>query len=440
MPEFNLGSSHTAIVPMSNPTSKAFDYEVELYMGTDLALMARASFHLEAGESKDISMPVIMPSVIGAYPVNIAVFSGGEFIPPVYKGDDITIISAVPKTTITGASWKLIDYPFVGYWPEETGPLTAVFCKGELQVNSDIEFVGSAVITCPNTIAPIPLLTAYGYQVVLDEIDADIAEHTGAIKELWQDRRAIFVNYPKVDGFTIDYRWWDVNFRDWIYSAPVETFILNNVLIPKGTSTVKVGFFAKYGTAVGLHPAVVSLYSDGNILASIESNLVPPGTVPQLLGVTLPTSVASGGDISSTTVLRLPPQSNKDYFFELVSFYGEEGEVTIAKASYAPAAMVNTWSSRGCNPIFQPLNAPDDIYTIAGIWDRSTRVWVPGKASYYDRHNDTYIPLPSGAYPVSLRGKSWRIGVPPTGCGIYYYGLGPVAEYNFGVVGYLVVT
>lgn len=94
MPEFNTGEQKTAVVPMSNPTAKAFDYQSILYMGTDLAIMSQASFHLEAGEQKDISFPVIMPSVPGTYPIHIGVSVAGENI-ALYKATEDVVIKAV---------------------------------------------------------------------------------------------------------------------------------------------------------------------------------------------------------------------------------------------------------------------------------------------------------------------------------------------------------
>ncbi len=120
--EFNPGEQKTAIVPMTNPTSKAFDYTAELYMGTDLALMAREDFHLEAGQSKDISLPVTMPTVVGTYPVNIGVFSGGEFIPPVHKGEDVVIVSA--KGLITLYATGLRTFYFEGGYVDLYDPIT----------------------------------------------------------------------------------------------------------------------------------------------------------------------------------------------------------------------------------------------------------------------------------------------------------------------------
>ena len=93
MPEFIPGEQKTAIVPMTNPTAKAFDYVAQLYMGAELAIMSEIPFHLEAGESKDISMSVTMPTEVGVYPVNIGVFSDGQFIEPVYHAEDVTIKS-----------------------------------------------------------------------------------------------------------------------------------------------------------------------------------------------------------------------------------------------------------------------------------------------------------------------------------------------------------
>lgn len=96
MVEFSPSEEKVAKIPMSNPTTKPFDYTVELYMGTNLALMASTDFHLEAGEEKDIELPVTMPSVIGTYPVYIGVFSAGEFIEPLYKAvEDVVIVEPI---------------------------------------------------------------------------------------------------------------------------------------------------------------------------------------------------------------------------------------------------------------------------------------------------------------------------------------------------------
>jgi len=352
---------------------------------------------------------------------------------------------AAPGVTITSVSWELIDYPFVGDWPEETGPLHATFCKGTLQVESASDFVGSAQIICPNTIAPVPLLTAYGYQVVLDEIDAKIASSTpgGAIQQLWIARRAIFLGYPKVGGFTIDFRWYgdeDRYFRTWINASPVSVFTLDNVLIPAGVSTISVGFFAKYGAAVGLFPAAVSLYSDETLLDSIESDLVPPTNVPQLLGITIPQAV-SGGEVSPTLVLRLP--KNREHYSFNLSVVGVYGSCVLASASYAdPSIAIPLMAPDRCGyAMLIPLDAPDDIYTILGIWERGE--WVAAIAEVRIHHvnrPDEYIPLQPGIYSVQLRGESWKISAKPTGCGLYWYGLEPEARYDFGIVGYLEVV
>lgn len=115
MPEFYLGEQKTAVVVMSNPTAKAFDYVVELYMGEALALKAQASFHLEAAESKNVSLVVTMPSAVGSYPVYLAVFSGGVFIPPLYQGENITVVAA-PAFTFSSGSVSTKTCPTASAW------------------------------------------------------------------------------------------------------------------------------------------------------------------------------------------------------------------------------------------------------------------------------------------------------------------------------------
>jgi hypothetical protein len=434
MPEFGQGSNHIAKATMTNPTTKSFDYNAILYMGIDQVAMDSQSFHLGAGISQDISFPVTMPVVVGTYPVYLTVFSDGVLINHYRATEDVTIFTVGPGANIIAASWQLIDFPFVGYWPEETGTLYATFCKCTLQIESDSEFVGSVKMSTPNLIAPVPLLTAYGFQELMAELDRLIAESAGfGSQQLWIARKALASNFPKIGGFTIDYRWYgdtDRYFRDWIYGNPVESFTLKNVYIPEGVSSVEVGFFRKYSAAIGLFPVTSSLYSDDTLLTAIESNILPPESVPQLLGLTLPQSIVSGDEIPMSMILRLPTLTNSDYFFDLTIRYGGK-TVTIAKVYYAPASMVATWLARGCGPLYLPLNAPNNTYNIAGIYNRGTGEWETGM--------DT-VPLPPGVYSARLKGESWQIGLPSTGCGINYYGYDVVARYDFGIVGYIQVV
>jgi len=106
MPQFSPGVEKTAIVPMRNPTEKPFDYKAELYMGTNLALMAQTPFHLEAAESKDISLPVTMPTEQGTYPVYIGVFSNGQFIEPLYQATEDVVIVGVPGNLLLNPGFE----------------------------------------------------------------------------------------------------------------------------------------------------------------------------------------------------------------------------------------------------------------------------------------------------------------------------------------------
>ena len=441
MPEFGPGSSHKAIVTMSNPKDKAFDYDATLYMGVNQVAMAGQPFHLEAGESKDISLPVVMPTTLGSYPVYLDVSSGGVLLKHYRATEDVVILAVAPGVTITGASWELVEYPYTGYWPEETGPLTAYFCKCTIGVQSDSDFIGTVKITCPYTISAVPLLTEAGRQRVLDEIDEKIATSTGAIKELWQNRKAIFLSYPQVNGFFIDFRWYasadpdsqNSKFRSWIGSM-ADSLTLTDVVIPAGTSTVQVGFFKLDGTAL-IHPATIEIYDDSTLAASIVSDLVPFGEMPILMSIDLPSSVVRGESVPVSLVMHLPElmEDQQSYYWTLRAITGldeeEESGHEIAKADYASSVIaVPLMAPDRCGrTVLIPLNAPDNLYTIQGIWDDYE--WTTASA-----------PLSPGTYQVVLRGVSWRLGPKATGCGYYVYGLKPAARYNFGIVGYLVVT
>jgi len=91
--EFYAGSTHTAKAVMHNPTTAPFDYQGILFMGIEQASMAEKAFHLEAGQSEEVSFPVVMPTALGSYPVYIGVFSGGVFLEPLRQGENVAVIA-----------------------------------------------------------------------------------------------------------------------------------------------------------------------------------------------------------------------------------------------------------------------------------------------------------------------------------------------------------
>lgn len=359
------------------------------------------------------------------------------------EGNNELNIGLVPMgiAQIISANWQLIEYPYVGYWPEETGPLTAYFCKCAMSVNSDTSFIGTVKVTCPYTISAVRVMTEYGYQAALDQMNEDIANSTGVLRDFYIRRRDIMLAFPQVDGFRIDYRWFsdpERMFRDWIV-ANVPSITLRNVVIPAGTSTVHIAFFKLDGAAL-IHPATIDIYREDELVASTVSNIIPPGEGPRLISINLPTSVSSGGPIPVSLVMNIP-QSDQNHYHFWLRVDEREIECEIANAQYTLPSMYDTWISRGCFTRFLPLNSVDNNYTISGIWNGVE--WESAIASQEFRRPITrekyYVPLPPGEYPVFLGGESWRIGV-ATQCGIYYYGLGPKARYNFGQVGTLVVA
>lgn len=95
---FSPGEEKTARVTVRNPAAAAFDYVGRLLIDTQQK--AEVSFHLEAGEQKDILFPVTMPTVEGTYSAIVKVLVGGEVIATYQAAEDIQIVAAKPSFSI----------------------------------------------------------------------------------------------------------------------------------------------------------------------------------------------------------------------------------------------------------------------------------------------------------------------------------------------------
>lgn len=141
MPQFIANNVHTAKVVMTNPTNKPFSYKSILYMGINQSIMTEVLFNLNAGESKEVSFSVTMPSAAGIYPVYIGVFSDGVLIPPLYRSTEDIVILLPTEITLSGVVTSSKGFPLqgvkvlscVGYYSRWSiyGPETITNANGE---------------------------------------------------------------------------------------------------------------------------------------------------------------------------------------------------------------------------------------------------------------------------------------------------------------------
>lgn len=121
MPQFNPGSVHVATPVFSNPKSAGFDYQAALCMGAAWTVMASASFHLDARQSKPVTFSVTMPTTPGTYPVYFKVWCKGVLIGTFGAAEPVVITEPVVEEAFVDI--VSITGPYYDGWAPHYGGL-----------------------------------------------------------------------------------------------------------------------------------------------------------------------------------------------------------------------------------------------------------------------------------------------------------------------------
>lgn len=105
-PTFEASSVHTAQVLLTNPTTKAWTFDLELYLGLLKAALAVGQVTIAAGASANVSFTITMPAAEGNYPVFLDVTVAGY---PTFlehkEGTELVTISISPAIEIGPIVW-----------------------------------------------------------------------------------------------------------------------------------------------------------------------------------------------------------------------------------------------------------------------------------------------------------------------------------------------
>lgn len=100
-PTFTAGAVKTARARLTNPTTKAFTYSVEFYLGiTKAATSGASAVTINAGQYQDVNFSLALPAVEGIYPVYLEVRVAGELLTLFQATENVTI--EIPPQVVVG--------------------------------------------------------------------------------------------------------------------------------------------------------------------------------------------------------------------------------------------------------------------------------------------------------------------------------------------------
>jgi hypothetical protein len=124
-PGFPPGSTQTAVAELLNPTSSILPYSGRLCLDKPAVVCTGTKyFNINAGATKDVNFPILMPTEEGTYGVYLSIFHNDELLEEYQAPEDVVIGVAQYTLEVT------VEPPGAGYVTKS--PSKATYPTGEV--------------------------------------------------------------------------------------------------------------------------------------------------------------------------------------------------------------------------------------------------------------------------------------------------------------------
>ncbi|MDD3493372.1 MAG: hypothetical protein PHZ19_07765 [Candidatus Thermoplasmatota archaeon] len=232
------------------------------------------------GSLQKISVQITTPSSSGMYYVFVAIYIRGILVVYVPQ-EELLEVGGFTNQIGWNLSTSAISYG-------EGGTTWVYLYRASAGFNSSDDFIGTVVIECPDLISKVPLLTKAGYDMIINDLNEQIAYWESPPPEYesiagWQlsflnTRKQSVLNFPKFNDFYLDMRWhslesWNDQLADWTFNKSANNRISYSVYIPKGSSSIPLAFYRWSGASPGIYHPVVSLYKGDQLLTTADTTI-----------------------------------------------------------------------------------------------------------------------------------------------------------------------